>query len=152
MKTWSHCPGQRVPGRRQSTCQPFNIPRRAFRMFSSFWRFYKLVVGQARYLLRLWLVVAWQISDDKTNKEIWFVPQIPSVLTTGRADLVKWGFEDFQFRLDIMQPRVSWMGIDCKEQGPAAHKSQNMSGHFFLWYPATSHSWGPASCLCWGSS
>ena len=27
--------------------------------------------------------------------------------TAGRADLVKWALEDFQSKLDIMQPRVS---------------------------------------------
>ena len=77
-------------------------------------------------------------SDDKTKTkrfDLFFSssdllsPQT-SPLTAGRADIVKWGFEDFQSKLDIMQPRS--MAIDCKEQGPAAHKSQNMSGHFFL--------------------
>ena len=100
-----------------------------------------------RYLLRLWLAVDWQIWRQKRQRDLICSSELlsSSPLTAGRADLVKWAFEDFQSKLDIMQPRVSWMVSDCKEQGPAevlqgpaAHKSQNMSGHFFLWYSAGS--------------
>ena len=34
-------------------------------------------------------------------------PQFSPLLTAGRADLVKWGFEDFESKLDIMQLRLS---------------------------------------------
>ena len=100
-----------------------------------------------RYLLRLWLVVDWQIWRQKRQRDLICSSELlsSSPHTAGRADLVKWALEDFQSKLDIMQPRVSWMVSDCKEQGPAevlqgpaAHKSQNMSGHFFLWYSAGS--------------
>ena len=145
MKIWSHYRGQTVTGftltddNQHVNLTTFQAEHlNSFPPSEGFIKISKVLCG-GRYLLRLWLVVDSQIWRQNQNKEIWFVLQFfrspqTSPLTAGRADIVKWGFEDFQSKLDIMQPRS--MAIDCKEQGPAAHKSQNMLGHFFLWYPA----------------